>query len=259
MTEEAGLALPPVRAVPFARPFRWLALGWRDFRRAFAPSVLHGLLVAGGGWAILALATVFWPLLPGALSGFVLVGPILATGLYELSRRMALGERPTLAHALAAWRRGTRPLVWLGLILMVAGTLWVLVSVVLVALFVKAPITGLADFVRYVVLSEGSNLFPVWVALGGIGAALVFAVTVVSAPLLLDRDVDLLSAIATSVRAVSESPHAMALWAILIVIAIALSVATLMIGFVVAVPVIGHASWHAYRDVVDADGLPARP
>lgn len=255
----AGLVLPPVRAVPFARPLRWLALGWRDFRRAFAPSVLHGLAVAAGGWVILALAAFFWPLLPGAVSGFVLVGPILATGLYELSRRIALGERPTLAHVVAAWRRGTQPLVWLGLILMVAGTLWVLVSVVLVALFVKAPITGLADFVRYVVLSEGSNLFPVWVALGGIGAALVFAVTAVSAPLLLDRDVDLLSAIATSVRAVSESPHAMALWAILIVVATALSLATLMAGFVVAVPVIGHATWHAYRDVVDAGRLPPRP
>jgi len=254
----SGLALPPVRAVPFTRPFRWLALGWRDFLRAFPPSILHGLIVAAGGWVILGLAAGFWPLLPGAVSGFVLVGPVLATGLYELSRRIALGERPTLGHVIAAWRRGTRPLVWLGLILMVAGTLWVLVSAVLIALFVKAPITGLASFVRYVVLSEGSNLFPVWVALGGIGAALVFAVTAVSAPLLLDRDVDLLSAIFTSVRAVSESPHAMALWAILIVIATAVSLATLMLGFIVLVPVIGHASWHAYRDVVDAAELPPR-
>jgi uncharacterized membrane protein len=98
----------------------------------------------------------------------------------------------------------------------------------------------------------------VWVALGGIGAALVFAVTVVSAPLLLDRDVDLLSAIVTSIRAVSESPHAMALWAILIVVATALSLASAMLGFVVLVPVIGHASWHAYRDAIDAAGLPPR-
>jgi uncharacterized membrane protein len=254
----SGLTLPPVRAVGLFRPFRWFALGWRDFVRAFAPSVLHGVMVAAAGWMILGLAVRFWPLVPGAVSGFVLVGPILATGLYELSRRIALGERPALGQVIAAWRRGTRPLVWLGLILMVAGTLWVLVSVVLIALFVKAPITGLASFVRYVVLSEGSNLFPAWVALGGIGAALVFAVTVVSAPLLLDRDVDLLSAIVTSVRAVSESPHAMALWAILIVVATGISVATLMLGFIVLVPVIGHATWHAYRDVVDAAALPPR-
>jgi uncharacterized membrane protein len=111
---------------------------------------------------------------------------------------------------------------------------------------------------RHVILSEGSNLFPVWITLGGIGAALVFAVTVVSAPLLLDRDVDMLSALVTSVRAVGQNPLAMALWATLIMIATGLSVATLMLGFVIAIPVIGHATWHAYRDVVDAAQLPPR-
>jgi uncharacterized membrane protein len=134
----------------------------------------------------------------------------------------------------------------------------VLVSAVLFALFVKAPITGIESVLRHVILSEGSNLFPVWITLGGIGAALVFAVTVVSAPLLLDRDVDLPSALVASVRGVGENPVAMALWATLIMIATGLSVATLMLGFVVAIPVIGHATWHAYRDVVDASGLPPR-
>jgi uncharacterized membrane protein len=109
-----------------------------------------------------------------------------------------------------------------------------------------------------VILSEGSNLFPVWITLGGIGAALVFAVTVVSAPLLLDRDIDMLSALVTSVRAVGENPIAMAFWATLIMIATGLSLATFMLGFVIAIPVVGHATWHAYRDVVDAAGLPAR-
>jgi uncharacterized membrane protein len=254
----AGLTLPPVRAVQVGRPFHWLRLGWRDFTRAFGPSVFHGLVVALGGLAIVGISLYVWYLLPGAVSGFLLVGPILATGLYEVSRRLELGERPTLDDVFAAWRRGTRPLVFLGLALTIAGTLWVLVSVVLIALFVTAPITGMASFLRHVVASEGSNLFPVWVTLGGLGAAIVFACTVVSAPLLLDRDIDLLSAVATSVRAVAESPHAMALWSILIVVATAFAVATLMLGFVVVVPVIGHATWHAYREVVDARTLPPR-
>lgn len=254
----AGLALAPVRNVPVSAPLRWLALGWRDFTRATGASLAHGVLVALGGLAILAVTARFWYLLPGAVSGFLLVGPILATGLYELSRRLERGERATLADAAAAWRRGTRPLVWLGLILVLAGTLWVLVSAVLFALFVKAPITGIDSVLRHVILSEGSNLFPVWITLGGIGAALVFAVTVVSAPLLLDRDVDMLSALATSVRAVGENPVAMALWATIIMIATGLSLATAMLGFVIAIPVIGHATWHAYRDVVDASRLPPR-
>jgi len=253
-----GLTPAPVRAVPLTAPFAWLARGWRDFTRTPGASLLHGLIVTLGGLAILAVTARFWYLLPGAVSGFLLVGPILATGLYELSRRLERGERPTLREAAGAWRRGTRPLVWLGLILVLAGTAWVLVSAVLFALFVKAPITGLESLVRLVILSEGSNLFPVWITLGGIGAALVFAATVVSAPLLLDRDVDMLSALVTSVRAVGENPLAMALWATLIMVATGVSLATFMLGFVVAIPVIGHATWHAYRDVVDASGLPPR-
>jgi len=86
----------------------------------------------------------------------------------------------------------------------------------------------------------------------------VFAITVVSVPLLLDRDIDMLSAIATSVRAVGENPIAMALWATLIMLATAFSMATAMLGFIVTIPVIGHATWHAYRDVVDAETLPLR-
>jgi uncharacterized membrane protein len=252
------LTLPPVREVPLLRPFRWLALGWRDFTRAFLPSVLHGILAAAGGYIILAVVWGQFHLMSGALTGFLLVAPILATGLYDLSRRMARGEAPSLGAVFSAWRISLRPLVWLGLILVVLGTFWMLISVVLIALFVKASITGFESFVRYVVLSQNSNLFEIWVLLGGIFAALVFAATVVSAPLLLDRDVDMLTAILTSFRAVSANPLPMALWATLIMAATFLGMATLLLGLVVALPVIGHASWHAYADVVDAAALPPR-
>ncbi len=257
-TQQPDPALPPVRVVALARPLHWLALGWRDTKRAPVASLLHGLVVAAGGWVIGLLTLKAWYLLPGAFSGFVLVGPILATGLYELSRRMEAGEPAGLAHALHAWRRGTRPLVWMGLGLAIAATAWVLLSSVMVALFVRAPITGLEAFLRHVVLSHGSNLFPLWMALGGLGASLVFAATAVSAPLLLDRDTDLWTAVWTSIRAVGANPHAMALWATLIMLATALSVATAMLGFIIAIPVIGHATWHAYRELVDAAGLPLR-
>lgn len=247
-----------VRLVTLSRPLRWLALGWRDTWRSPFASLLHGLVVAAGGWVIGLLTLKAWYLLPGAFSGFVLVGPILATGLYELSRRIEAGEQANLRQAMRAWQRGTRPLVWMGLGLAMAATAWVLLSSVMVALFVSAPITGLEAFLRHVVLSHGSNLFPLWMALGGLGASLVFAATAVSAPLLLDRDTDLWSAVWTSVRAIGANPHAMALWAAIIMLATALSVATAMLGFIIAIPVIGHATWHAYRDLVDASSLPLR-
>jgi len=248
----------PVRSVPVSRPFAWLSAGMRDLALAPGPSLLHGLVVSLAGIGILALSIHHWPLLPGAFSGFVLVAPILATGLYELSRRLAEGETPTLAHVVAAWVRGTRPLVWMGLGLALAATLWVLVSAVLVALFVQAPITGVREFLRSVVVGEGSNLFPLWLTLGGVGASVVFAATVVSVPLLLDREVGLGAALATSVRAVGENPVTMALWAALIMLLTLLSMATFMLGFALTIPVIGHATWHAYRDVVDASALPRR-
>jgi uncharacterized membrane protein len=254
----AGPTLLPVRHVPVSRPWQWLRLGWHDLTRAPWPSLFHGLLVAGGGLAILAVSRDHWPLVSGACSGFVLVGPILATGLYELSRLLARGEQPTLADAITAWRRGTRPLVWLGVLLGVAATLWVLVSAGLFALFVRTPITGPESFLRYAAATQGNFLFLLWLILGGLGSAIVFAATAVSPPLLLGRVIDLRSALLTSVRAVGENPFAMAVWALIIMIATALSMATLMAGFVIAIPVLGHATWHAYRDLVDTSSLPLR-
>jgi uncharacterized membrane protein len=254
----AGVTPLPVYQVPLSRPFEWLRLGWRDFVRTPWPSMFHGLLVALGGLVIMAVARGHWTLLSGALSGFVLVGPILATGLYELSRLLSRGEQPGLADAITAWRRGTRPLVWLGVWLGIAGTLWVAFSAAMFALFVKAPITDVASFLRYATSVQGDFLFLLWLLLGGLGAALVFAATAVSPPLLLGRVIGLRSAILTSIRAVGENPGAMALWGLVIMVATALSMATLMLGFVVAIPVIGHATWHAYRDLVDTSSVPLR-
>jgi uncharacterized membrane protein len=248
----------PVRTIGITRPLTWLAKGWRDFGRAFGPSLLHGFIVMLGGLVILTVALHAWPILPGAFSGFVLIGPILATGLYELSRRLALRERPRLAHVIGAWRRGTRALVWLGIWLAIAATLWVALSVVLVWNFVDAPVATLEDFLRHFVVMSRWWVFPLWVLAGALGAAVVFAATAVSVPLLLDRRIPLRRAILTSVRAVGENPAAMALWAALVMAAIALSMLTMMAGFVFAVPVIGHATWHAYRDLVDTDGVPPR-
>lgn len=257
LTDERPEALP-VRTVSVERPWLWLRLGWRDFKRTPWASMLHGIVIAAGGVMILAAGYQHWYLLPGAFSGFVVVGPILATGLYEQSRLLSRGKRPTFSDAVQAWRRGTRPLVCLGLLLGVAGTIWVLFSAGMFALFVSTPIDGPKSFLYYVVRTQPNYLFILWSIAGGLGAALVFAATAVSPPLLLGRIVSLRRAIVTSVRAVGENPMPMAVWATIIMTATALSFATAMVGFIITVPVLGHATWHAYRDLVDTSSVPLR-
>jgi len=250
--------LPPVRRIGIARPWRWLALGWQDMRAAPLASLAHGILAAIGGLFIVWLGSQAWLLLPGALSGFVLVAPILATGLYELSRRRAAGETPTIHHVFAAWRRGTRPLVGLGLLLFACGSAWVAVSALLFEAFVDLSMTSLRDFMYYALAQQGVTLFWLWMLAGALGAALVFALTAVSVPLLLDRHIGLRPALMASARAVGDNPFPMVLWAALIMLATMLSMATLMAGFVISVPLLGHATWHAYRDLLDAQAWPAR-
>lgn len=248
----------PVRSVAPGRVLHWLALGWRDLWRSPGASVLHGFIVAVGGWLALALPKSLWWVLPGAVSGFVLVGPILCTGLYELSRLQARGERPGLGAVLDAWRRESRPLVRVGLLLFVLATLWVLVSALLFKLFVRTPITSPAEFLRYAALEQGNLLFTLWLMLGGLGVAVVFALTAVSPPLLLGRKVGFRRALLTSVRAVGDNPVTMGMWAAVVMGLVALSLATAMAGFILAVPVLGHATWHAYKDLVVTDGVPLR-
>jgi uncharacterized membrane protein len=248
----------PVRHVTLAQPKRWLAAGWRDFTRSPLAGLVHGGFVALGGWVVIIFSMRYGWLAPGAFSGFVILGPILATGLYEISRLLNRGESAGLRQAAAAWRRGTAPLVWLGMLLAGLGTLWVLASALLFTLFAPAPLRGPLEFLRYAAVEQGELLFTLWAILGGMGVAVVFSLTAVSPPLLLGRRVGFRQALLTSARAVGENPIPMLLWAVIILVATSASIVTAMLGFFVTVPVLGHASWHAYRDLVDAEGVPLR-
>jgi uncharacterized membrane protein len=248
----------PVRHVAPGQPLVWLTLGWRDFMRSPLAGLVHGAFVALGGWIVLLVSLRYGWVAPGAFSGFVILGPILVTGLYEISRLLSRGQHAGLAEAVMAWRRGTRQLVQLGILLAILGTLWVGASALLFTLFAKAPLRGPVEFLRYAVAEQGNLLFSLWAILGGLGVAIVFALTAVSPPLLLGRRVGFRQALLTSARAVGENPLAMLLWALVVLTATSLSLATAMLGFLITVPVLGHASWHAYRDLVDVEGVPLR-
>lgn len=248
---------PPVREVAPNSVMRWLSLGWQDMRQAGGPSLIHGFIVALVSLVVIGVTMIFWQLLPGAVSGFVLVGPFLATGLYAISKQLGEGHHPKFKDVLGAWSQASRCLFNFGVLLILAGTAWVATSWGMFHFFVDAEITEPLDFLRYVV-TQGDDLFLLWIILGGLGTAMAFAFTVISMPMLMDRDVTTRLALKTSLRAVGQNPVTMFWWAMAIMVVTGVSFATFMLGFVVLYPVLGHASWHVYRDVVDASELPPR-
>ena len=247
-----------IRNIPLLRPLGWLALGWRDLLRCPLPGLLHGLALAAVGAALIALAhDRFW-LLSGAFTGFLLVAPVLATGLYAISRALERGQRADLSVAIAAWKPEGR-LVVFGVLLAFAGTGWVMTSASLITGFAPVPVRTPLDFIRVVVLNDHSHLFEIWLAMGALLAAPVFASSVVALPLLLDRKIGVLAAVLTSWRVVQAHPLPMALWAGLLMGLTVLGMATGLLGLIVVAPWLAHASWHAYRDLVSLGDLANRP
>ena len=241
----------PVREVRLAQPLDWLRRGLEDLRRCPGPGLAHGAASALFGLGLVWLAgNQFW-VLAGAFSGFLIVAPIVATGLYAISMALERGERPTLATAWHVWRGQDARLMRFGILLALAGTGWVLTSASLVTSFATLPVLRPVDFIYHVVLDHKSWLFELWLMLGALLAAPVFASSVVAIPLLLERrHVSVLQAVLTSWHAVLASPAALAFWAGLLVVITLVGMATFLVGLVVVVPWLAHASWHAYRDLV---------
>jgi uncharacterized membrane protein len=268
MNPPSSAAPGTIRTVGLERPLRWLAQGWRDSLRCGGVSFAHGLALALFGQLLLLVAHhQFW-LLAGAFSGLLVVGPVLATGLYALSRAIERGETASWRLVLQTWlswrRHGSSRdgkdwrLVRFGLLLGLAGTGWVLTSAALITLLSPVPIEQPLDFLRHVVLAHDNWLFELWLALGGLMVAPIFASSAIALPLLLDRRVSVLQAVITSWEAVLRNPQTLALWAALIMGLTLLGLLTALLGLIVVMPVLGHASWHAYRELVDASAWPER-
>ena len=248
-----------MRQIPLLRPLGWLARGGSDLMRCPLPGLMHGAATALFGALLILLGREHFWLLAGAFSGFLIVAPLVATGLYNISRALERGRPAGLKSALAAWRPDDRRLIGFGLLLALAGTGWVLTSAALITAFAPAAVNKPADFLRVVVLAPEGWLFEAWMVLGAVLAAPVFASSVVAIPLLLDRQVGVLAAVLTSWRVVLEHPGPMAIWAALLMLLTLAGMATLLLGMIVVVPWLAHASWHAYRDLVDTTELPPQP
>lgn len=242
---------PEARVAAPGAPWRWLVLGFADMRAAPAASLFYGVVFALMG-AALMLAVGSAAVELALVTGFLLVAPFLSVGVYDLSRRRQQGEQPMLAPTLTAWKANAPALGFYALILALLLAVWIRVSVVVVALFFSsgAPL-------EHGVLAELASSLDGWIFMGAYAAAgggfalLVFATSVVSIPMLLDRaEMDTITAMIASFAVLRRNFATMLLWAAIIVGLMAVGFFTYFVGLAVVAPLIGHATWHAYRDTV---------
>ena len=239
----------PLNELGFRDPLRWLALGLRDFRRAPAIGLFYGGVFMVMGWALLKVYEQA-PAYTLALSaGFLLMGPFLCLGLYRVSQRLEAGQKPDFGDSLLAWDTRTAQLGIFGFVLLVLEMLWGRATLVIFAV----SFDGMPDFRgSLLALMDPQNLgfIVAWLAVGAVFAGLIFAVSVVSMPMILDRPTDAITAGLTSLRLVLTQTGVMLWWAALIALITTLSLVPWFLGLLLTGPVIGHASWHAYRAAV---------
>jgi uncharacterized membrane protein len=246
---------PSVRSgLPALAPLVWLRLGWADLKASGWPSLFYGLCFATVGvLALLALRNaVQW--VTAITTGFMLVGPFIAMGLYELSRRRELNEPLRLLGTLAVWKRNLSAIGIYSLILIVLYLIWARASLVVFAVFYQGGMPTIESFIAEIMRFDNIEFLVAYLLIGALFASLVFAFSVVSIPLMLDRNQDTVTAMLASFLALVRNVPTMLVWGALIVLLTAVGVATAFFGLIITMPLIGHATWHAYRALIEPTG-----
>jgi len=241
----------PLSQLGYTAPFHWLALGWQDFRRQPGIGLFYGFCFMAMGWALLETyqrspAWILW-----LSAGFLLLGPLLCMGLYQVSLRLERGQTPSLTDSLTAWRVRTGQLAIFGFALLILEMLWGRSALVVFAVsFDGMPELG-GSLMR-LLDPENIGFIISYLCVGAVFAGLIFAISVISIPMILDEQVDAITAALTSMRLCLTQTGVMLVWGALITLLIVMAMLPGFAGLLVAGPVIGHASWHAYRAAVGA-------
>lgn len=260
------IAPPPSAAPPsvfdmrlnrlrFADIPAWLAAGWRDFLQAPTIGVFYGTCFVGMGWALLKVFEHAPAYVLALAAGFLLMGPFVCMGLYRVSQQLERGETPGIAASLTAWLARPSTLAIFGFTLLVIEMLWGRVALVIFAV----SFDGMPDFkgsLLKLVDPENIGFIVAYLGAGAIFAGLIFSISVVSIPMILDRPVDAITAGLTSMRLVLTQTPVMLAWGATITVLIALAMLPGFLGLLVMGPVVGHASWHAYRAAIADEGPP---
>jgi uncharacterized membrane protein len=240
--------------VPLSAPIRWLGYGWLDMRRNWVASLAYGALIVALGWTLLVFCGTHPYFIAAAITGFLLVGPLVSAGLCEMSRRYSTGERASFDDSLEGFARNLRPLSEFGLILAICGAGWFLISALLLGGVFHIGAPNVAETMyRGFLDSTNRPQILAYVAVGGVLAVAVFTVSVVAIPLIIDRKTSASEAMRQSVRATLRNAPAMILWSALILLLTIVGYAPLLFGMLLIAPLLGHATWHAYL------GMTGRP
>jgi uncharacterized membrane protein len=250
--------LPPVRQpgrwsrhLPAGTALQWLKQGWKDLTIDPGPSLAYGALVFLASLVIVSGLLLFgadYILFP-ALAGFMVVGPIVAIGLYEKSRRIAAGERISLLRMIFVRPKSGAQILFTGVLLCLLMLLWMRAAVIVYALFFGlGPFPGLDHIVTMLFTTPtGWAMLLVGGSVGALFAAFSFAISALSIPMLLEQRVDALTAMGTSVAVVGKNLPVMLTWGAIVLGLFVLSLATGLLGLIVVFPVLGHGTWHAYQ------------
>lgn len=243
-----------INSVAFDAPWNWLAAGWRDIAATPGLSLGYGAvfaaisIVLAYGLTIIGMQTIVIAL----AGGFLILGPMFAVGLYEISRRRAEGEPIGLGDVMFVATSSPGQLAFLGFVLLFLFSAWLRLAFLLFAIFFGShQLPAVEQFVPELLFtSHGLGLLIVGTAVGAALALLAYMISVVSVPLLVSHHVDVFTAIVISFQAVVKNPRPMLLWAVLIAAIMACGIAAAFVGLVVAFPLVGHATWHAYRELI---------
>ena len=240
-----------VQRVPMLQSLVWLRRGWDDLRNIGWASLAHGAMIALLGAVLLILGSTHPYLIAAAITGYLLIGPIMTTGLCELSRRRAAGEPLGFDESLQPVTRDRHNLIQFGAVLAAIALLWFVASAVTLQSVLHTSTPTLAVLLWGGFTDEVSRpQLLAYIGSGAVLAAIVFTVSVVAVPLIIDRHASAMDAIFASIKVTLWNLPAMIIWSILIVGLTAIGFMTLLIGMVVVAPLLGHATWHAYKDLI---------
>ncbi len=250
-----------INSIEYADVVDSLALGVRDFKRDWKYGLAIGGFYALGGMFLLSLLYIFdlpylfYPL----TTGFALVAPFSAAGLYEVSRRRERGEDISWGNVISAMRLCCgKDLAWMAVVTVFSLIVWVDFAVFIYLMFFGLHAISIPDLVQTILTTpQGALFFLIGNIFGAVFALTVFSLTAVSFPLLYDREVDFVTAMITSVKAVGKNPKAMISWLFIIGMSLIVSFATLLVGLFFTLPILGHATWHLYRKLVPMDDIAA--